>query len=139
MKEVVKMKVTKRIEEHIVNTLRNKGQAKIDALWEPSRKERKAIREELEAVLAEANAKAEAILEKYPQYTIQTRYSNPNSIAFITNFSELYFKPGYDRELSEETDRIRTKAKEAANDIIIELELGGDKETLVRLLNEVTF
>jgi hypothetical protein len=139
MKEVVKMKVTKRIEEHIVNTLRNKGQAKIDALWEPSRKERMAIREELEAVLAEANAKAEAILEKYPKYTIQTKYSNPNKIAFITNFGDLYFKPGYDRELSEETDRIRTKAKEAANDIIIELELGGDKETLVRLLNEVTF
>ena len=133
------MKVTKRIEEHIVNTLRNKGQAKIDALWEPSRKERVAICKELEAVLAEANAKAQAILEKYPQYTIQTRYSNPNSIAFTNNFGDLYFKPGYDRELSEETDRIRTKAKEAANDIMIELELGGDKETLVRLLNEVTF
>ena len=133
------MKVTKRIEEHIVNTLSNKGQAKIDALWAPSRAERDAICEELEAVLAEANAKAQAILEKYPQYTIQTRYSNPNSIAFTTNYNDLYFKPGYDRELSEETDRIRTKAKEAANDIIIELELGGDKETLVKLLNEVEF
>lgn len=133
------MKVTKRIEEHIINTLRNKGQAKIDALWAPSRAERDAICEELEAVLAEANAKAQAILEKYPQYTIQTRYSNPNSIAFTTNYNDLYFKPGYDRELSEETDRIRTKAKEAANDIIIELELGGDKETLVKLLNEVEF
>ena len=133
------MKVTKRIEEHIVNTLRNKGQAKIDALWEPSRKERMAIRNELEAVLAEANAKAEAILAKYPQYTIQTRYGNPNSVAFTTNYNDLYFKPGYDRAITEETDRIRTKAKEAANDIILELELGGDKETLIKLLNEVEF
>jgi hypothetical protein len=139
MKEVVKMKVTKRIEEHIVNTLRNKGQAKIDALWEPSRKERKAIREELEVVLAEANAKAQAILEKYPKYTIQTKYSNPNSIAFITNFGDLYFKPGYDRELSEETDRIRKASKAAGESIILELELGGDKAMLEKLLNEVTF
>ena len=133
------MKVTKRIEEHIVNTLSNKAQTKIDALWQPSRDEREAICKELAVILAEANAKAQAILEKYPQYTIQTRYSNPNSIAFTTNYNDLYFKPGYDRELSEETDRIRTKAKEAANDIIIELELGGDKETLVKLLNEVEF
>ena len=114
MKEIVStMRVPKRIEEYILSTLHNKSQAKIDALWEPSHKERKAIREELEVVLAEANAKAQAILEKYPKYTIQTKYSNPNSIAFTTNFGDLYFKPGYDRELTEETDRIRKASKEA--------------------------
>ena len=124
------MRVTKRIEEYILRTLHNKSQAKIDALWEPSHKERMAIREELEVVLAEANAKAKAILEKYPKYTIQTKYSNPNSIAFTTNFGDLYFKPGYDRELTEETDRIRKASKEAGESIILELELGGDKAML---------
>lgn len=133
------MRVTKRIEEYILRTLNNKAQSKIDTLWEPSRKERKAIREELEVVLAEANAKAEAILEKYPQYTIQNRYSNPNKIAFTTNFNELYFKPGYDREMAEETDRIRKASKEAGESIILELELGGDKAMLEKLLNEVVF
>lgn len=133
------MRVTKRIEEYILRTLNNKSQSKIDAIWEPSRKERMAIREELEVVLAEANAKAQAILEKYPQYTIQNRYSNPNKIAFTTNFNELYFKPGYDRELAEETDRIRKASKEAGESIILELELGGDKAMLEKLLNEVTF
>ena len=133
------MRVTKRIEEYILRTLHNKSQSKIDEIWEPSRKERMAIREELEVVLAEANAKAQAILEKYPQYTIQTRYSNPNSIAFTTNFSELYFKPGYDREMAEETDRIRKASKEAGESIILELELGGHKAMLEKLLNEVTF
>lgn len=133
------MRVTKRIEEYILRTLHNKSQAKIDALWEPSHKERMAIREELEVVLAEANAKAKAILEKYPKYTIQTKYSNPNSIAFTTNFGDLYFKPGYDRELTEETDRIRKASKEAGESIILELELGGDKAMLEKLLNEVTF
>ena len=133
------MRVTKRIEEYILRTLHNKSQSKIDALWEPSHKERMAIREELEVVLAEANAKAKAILEKYPKYTIQTKYSNPNSIAFTTNFGDLYFKPGYDRELTEETDRIRKASKEAGESIILELELGGDKAMLEKLLNEVTF
>ena len=133
------MRVTKRIEEYILRTLHNKSQAKIDALWEPSHKERMAIREELEVVLAEANAKAKAILEKYPKYTIQTKYSNPTSIAFTTNFGDLYFKPGYDRELTEETDRIRKASKEAGESIILELELGGDKAMLEKLLNEVTF
>lgn len=133
------MRVTKRIEEYILRTLNNKSQSKIDEIWEPSRKERMAIREELEVVLAEANAKAQAILEKYPQYTIQNRYSNPNKIAFTTNFNELYFKPGYDREMAEETDRIRKASKEAGESIILELELGGDKAMLEKLLNEVTF
>ena len=133
------MRVTKRIEEYILRTLHNKSQAKIDALWEPSHKEREAIREELEVVLAEANAKAQTILEKYPQYTIQNRYSNPNKIAFTTNFNELYFKPGYGREMAEETDRIRKASKEAGENIILELELGGDKAMLEKLLNEVTF
>ena len=133
------MRVTKRIEEYILRTLHNKSQAKIDALWEPSHKERMAIREELEVVLAEANTKAKAILEKYPKYTIQTKYSNPNSIAFTTNFGDLYFKPGYDRELTEETDRIRKASKEAGESIILELELGGDKAMLEKLLNEVVF
>ena len=133
------MRVTKRIEEYILRTLNNKAQSKIDALWEPSRKERDAILEELEAVLAEANLKAEAILEKYPQYTIRTRYSNPNSVAFTTNYNDLYFKPGYDREMAEETDRIRKASKEAGESIILELELGGDKAMLEKLLNEVAF
>ena len=133
------MRVTKRIEEYILRTLHNKSQAKIDALWEPSHKERMAIREELEVVLAEANTKAKAILEKYPKYTIQTKYSNPNSIAFTTNFGDLYFKPGYDRELTEETDRIRKASKEAGESIILELELGGDKAMLEKFLSEVTF
>ena len=139
MKEVVKMKVTKRIEEHIVNTLSNKAQTKIDALWQPSRDEREAICKELAVILAEANAKADAVLAKYPQYTIRTKYNNPEGKAFSEMFGCLNFKPGYDRELAEETDRIRTKSKEAANNIILELELGGDKEMLVKLLNEVEY
>ena len=132
------MRVTKRIEEYILRTLNNKAQTKIDEIWEPSRKEREQIKENLEAILAAANKKAEELLAQYPQYTIQTRYSNPHGVAFYYNDC-LNFKPGYDRELAEETDRIRKASKEAGESIILELELGGDKAMLEKLLNEVVF
>lgn len=132
------MRVTKRIEEYILRTLNDKAQAKIDDIWAPSREEREQIKENLEAILAEANKKAEELLAQYPQYTIKTRYSNPHGVAFYYN-DYLDFKPGYDRELAEETDRIRKASKEAGNNIILELELGGDKAMLEKLLNEVTF
>ena len=132
------MRVTKRIEEYILRTLNDKAQAKIDDIWAPSREEREQIKENLEAILAEANKKAEELLAQYPQYTIKARYHNPEGVAFAYN-DYLDFKPGYDRELAEETDRIRKASKEAGNNIILELELGGDKAMLEKLLNEVTF
>ena len=132
------MRVTKRIEEYILRTLSNKSQSKIDEIWAPSRKEREQMKESLQAILAEANEKAAELLAQYPQYTIKTRYHNPEGVAFAYN-DYLDFKPGYDRELAEETDRIRKASKEAGESIILELELGGDKAMLEKLLNEVEF
>lgn len=132
------MRVTKRIEEYILRTLNNKSQAKIDEIWAPSREEREQIKENLKAIMDNANQKAAELLAQYPQYTIKARYHNPEGVAFAYN-DYLDFKPGYDRELVEETDRIRKASKEAGENIILELELGGDKAMLERLLNEVTF
>ena len=130
------MRVTKRIEEYIIRTINNKAQSKIDEIWEPSHKEQKQIKEQLNAILDEANRKAEELLAQYPQYTMKNRYSS--NAAFYSN-DYLGFKPGYDRELAQETDRIRKASKEAAENIILELELGGDKAMLEKLLNEVAF
>ena len=132
------MRVTKRIEEYILRTLHNKAQSKIDEIWKPSRTEREQIKENLKVILAEANRKAEELLAQYPQYTLKTRYGNPEGVAFSYD-ERLEFKPGYDRELAEETDRIRNASKEAGESIILELELGGDKAMLEKLLSEVTF
>ena len=132
------MRVTKRIEEYILRTLNNKSQSKIDEIWAPSREEREQIKENLKVILAEANRKADELLAQYPQYTIKARYHNPEGVAFAYN-DYLDFKPGYDRELAEETDRIRKASKEAGESIILELELGGDKAMLEKLLNEVVF
>lgn len=132
------MRVTKRIEEYILRTLNNKSQSKIDEIWAPSREEREQIKENLKAIMAKANEQAAELLSQYPQYTIKARYHNPEGVAFAYN-DYLDFKPGYDRELVEETDRIRKASKEAGENIILELELGGDKAMLERLLNEVTF
>ena len=41
--------------------------------------------------------------------------------------------------VAEETARIRKAKEEAVNSIILELELGGDKAMLEKLLNEVVF
>lgn len=132
------MRVTKRIEEYISRTLNDKAQAQIDAIWEPSRQERKDIEEQFLAIMANAEAKAQELLAQYPQYTVKARYSNPEGRIF-TYGETLNFKPGYDREMAEETDRIRKAKNEAVNSIILELELGGDKAMLEKLLNEVTF
>ena len=130
------MRVTKRIEEYILRTINNKAQSKIDKIWEPSHKEQEQIKEQLKAILAEANRKAEELLAQHPQYTMKNRYSS-NAAFYFNDY--LGFKPGYDRELCKETDRIRKASKEAAENIILELELGGDKAMLEKLLNEVAF
>ena len=132
------MRVTKRIEEYISRTLNHKAQSKIDEIWGPSHEECKQIKESLEAILAEANDKAQKLLAQYPQYTIKSRYGHPEGVAFSYNDC-LGFKPGYDRELAEETARIRNASREAVENIILELELGGDKAMLEKLLNEVAF
>ena len=132
------MRVTKRIEEYILRTLHNKAQSKIDEIWAPSREERDNIEEQFLAIMANAEAKAQELLAQYPQYTVKARYSNPEGNIFTYN-ETLSFKPGYDRELVEETDRIRKASKEAGESIILELELGGDKAMLEKLLNEVVF
>ena len=130
------MRVTKRIEEYISRTINSKAQSKIDEIWEPSHKEQEQIREQLKAILDEANHKAEELLAQHPQYTMKNRYSS--NAAFCSNDC-LGFKPGYDRELAEETARIRNASREAVENIILELELGGDKAMLEKLLNEVAF
>ena len=132
------MRVTKRIEEYISRTINSKAQSKIDEIWEPSHKEQKQIKEQLKAILDEANSKAQELLAQYPQYIIKSGYSNPKGLAFSYN-NDLGFKPGYDRELAQETERIRKASKEAVENIILELELGGDKAMLEKLLNEATF
>ena len=132
------MRVTKRIEEYILRTINNKAQSKIDEIWKPSHKEQTQIKEQLKAILDEANRKAEELLAQYPQYIIKSRYSNPKGLAFSYN-NDLGFKPDYDRELAEETARIRKASKEAVENIILELELGGDNAMLEKLLNEVAF
>ena len=132
------MRVTKRIEEYISRTINSKAQSKIDEIWEPSHKEQEQIKENLKAILTEANDKAQELLAQYPQYTIKSRYGHPEGEAFCSN-DYLGFKPGYDRELAEETDRIRKASRAAVENIILELELGGDKAMLEKLLNEVAF
>ena len=130
------MRVTKRIEEYISRTINNKAQSKIDEIWEPSHKEQEQIKEQLKVILKEANRKAEELLAQHPQYTMQNRYSS--NAAFYSD-DYLGFRPGYDRELAEETASIRKASKEAVENIILELELGGDKAMLEKLLNETTF
>lgn len=132
------MRVTKRIEEYISRTINSKAQSKIDEIWEPSHKEQEQIKEQLKAILNEANRKAEELLAQHPQYTIKSRYGHPEGKAFCSN-DYLDFKPGYDRELAEETTRIRKASKEAVENIILELELGGDKAMLEKMLNEAAF
>ena len=130
------MRVTKRIEEYISRTINNKAQSKIDEIWEPSHKEQEQIREQLKVILDEANRKAEELLAQHPQYTMKNRYGI--NAAFYSN-DYLGFKPGYDRELAEETDRIRKASRAAVENIVLELELGGDKAMLEKMLNEVNF
>ena len=130
------MRVTKRIEEYILRTLNNKAQSKIDEIWEPSNKEKEQIKAQLKIILDEANRKAEELLAQHPQYIFRSRYGS-NAAFYLNDY--LDFKPGYDRELANETDRIRKASRAAVENITLELELGGDKAILEKLLNEVNF
>lgn len=130
------MRVTKRIEEYISRTINSKAQTKIDEIWEPSHKEQEQIKAQLKVILDEANRKAEELLAQHPQYIMKNQYGS--NAAFYSN-DYLGFKPGYDRELAEETARIRKASRAAVENIILELELGGDKAMLEKMLNEAAF
>lgn len=130
------MRVTKRIEEYISRTINSKAQTKIDEIWEPSHKEQEQIKAQLKVILDEANCKAEELLAQHPQYIMKNQYGS--NAAFYSN-DYLGFKPGYDRELAEETARIRKASRAAVENIILELELGGDKAMLEKMLNEAAF
>ena len=130
------MRVTKRIEEYIYRTLSNKAQEKISAMWEPVQEEEAELRKQIEAIVAKANAEAEALLADNGRFHLHyNRYHN----GVIELVGCINRKPGAFREEDTITDNLRKKAKDEAERICLELEMGGTKADLEAMMSAITF
>lgn len=130
------MKVTKRIEEYIYRTLSDKAQAKISAMWEPVQEEEAELRKQIEAIVAKANAEAEALLAGNGRFHLHYNRYHDGVIEMVGCVNR---KPGAFREEDAITDSLRKKAKSEAERICLELEMGGTKADLEAMMSAITF
>ena len=130
------MEVTNRIEEYIYRTLSNKAQAKIDAIWAPIHAEEDELKEQINEIAVEACNKVEALLADNEHFCVRKPKYYNNFTNFIGHINR---KPGAFREECIITDNLRKKAKDEAERICLELEMGGSKADLESMMAEITF
>ena len=131
------MRVSKTVREYIEKKISEKVSAKYDAERIEADRQNKAINdfwnnlsEEIEALAAERINKfleKNSFAERGPGSLIVSTYYNVISIA--------------DRHMNSSVhnwkNRARTEIKEKVEDIVVTLELGGTKEDLERMINEI--
>lgn len=133
------MKVTKTLESYI----RDKVDAKMDEKFAPELKVFSDQDAELAAIQAEAvselTAKAKAIVKD-----ISPIFINSNDYERIERYMETAVRNfirldnrGWDSDWMKLQDKIRAETNKKINEIIVALELGGTKETLDKMLEEI--
>lgn len=131
------MRVTKVLREYAEKEVNKKKREKIDELWAGH----KARRENMEAALDEVRKKADAlaldILTEFGYHNLQGsgRYGRPATEIFdyyISNWSH-----ESSQELRNEEAKIREEYDKKLEMFILEMELGGDKDTFFKALAEL--
>ena len=125
------MRVSKVVREYIIQKVTEKYAARLKAVGAEYEKTQKKIYEAMEAFKEKAEAELLAIVaENSDGFNFEFRYSKPIALGSIAD------REAQDK-IYEEERKIRAERDEKINNIIIELELGGNKETLERLLAEL--
>lgn len=118
------MRVSKVMQSYIREQVRAKFQPKINKLVEQAEKDEKDFRDAVNSICEKANEEAQKVLEESPVTC--------NSDELVRGHFYSLRSPLWD-----EINDLRDKAEEVSKNIIVELELGGNKQTLERLLQEI--
>lgn len=131
------MRVTKVLREYAEKEVNKKEREKIDELWA----EHKARKENMEAALDEVRKKADAlaleILTEFGYHNLEGkgRYGRPATEIFDYYISNWAHESS--EELRKKEHEIRIEYEKKLEMFILEMELGGDKDTFFKALAEL--
>lgn len=121
------MRVSKTMKEYIRQQVEAKIEPRIAEIQATIDEDMDAMRVALSDITEKAQAQALEVLEDSPVYCVDLHRNE--LIQFRTY--------GLRHPLEDEKSKLYNKINKITQDIIVELELGGNKETLERLLSEI--
>lgn len=127
------MRVTNIIREKIDRTLDKELNKKLNELYAEKREFEQQVQDELAVVIAEANAKANVIIAKYPDLYF-VRYGDRN-IPYIRDVALVNFPK--DAELDRKAQELREKKRDLAMDMEIRCALEKDADKFFEMLANI--
>ena len=131
------MRVTKVLREYAEKEVNKKKREKIDELWA----EHKARRENMEAALDEVRKKADAlaldILTEFGYHSLEGSGRYGKSVTEIFDYYIANWAHESSEELRKKEHEIREEYDKKLEMFILEMELGGDKDTFFKALAEL--
>ena len=125
------MRVTKVLREYAEKEINKKKMEKIDELWAEHRARKKNMKAALDEVRKEADKKALEILTEYGYHNLKDKATEIFDY-YITNWAH-----ESSAELRSKEADIRTEYDKKLEMFILEMELGGDKDTFFKALAEL--
>lgn len=129
------MRITKRIEDYIYKQVENKihASASLAQLKEKSDAAKERYLTALNAIKQTAKESFEALLRE-----MGIPYNGSTELSMHVYFDPMYRLPEC-CTYREAKENLTRKAHDIAKDIIVSMEMGGDKEQLTKMLEEITF
>lgn len=129
-REVNKMRVTKLIREYVEKSVNAVYEPKIKAVGVEYQERKKALKEQLEAIVEQADASAIKIIE---DAGFEIRY---NRNCFIQSYGDIFIKELED-ENGAKRNALYAEMKEKINDILLNLELGATRAELDEMIKSL--
>lgn len=129
------MRVTKTVKEYITKKVSEKYKDRITAIDLEYKVKKEEVNAKLKSFAEECNKKAWEIVKDNCDTWNFTSVRNWDKDLLISYY-EVYDKKTEDRYYQEKRN-LDKEMQEKINDIIVELELGGNKETLEKMLAEI--
>lgn len=131
------MRVTKVLREYVEKEVNKKKREKIDELWAGHKARKEKMKMALDEVRKEADKKALDILAEFGYHNLEGkgRYGRPATEIFdyyLTNWAH-----ESSEELCNKENEIREEYDKKLEMFILEMELGGDKDTFFKALAEL--
>lgn len=125
------MRVTKVLREYAEKEVNKKKREKIDELWAGHKARKENMEAALDEVRKEADKKALDILTEYGYHNLKGKATEIFDY-YITNWAH-----ESSQELRNEEAKIREEYDKKLEMFILEMELGGDKDTFFKALAEL--
>ena len=124
------MRVTKLIREYVENSVKAVYEPKIEAVGEEYQARKRALKEQLETFIEQADASAKKMIA---DAGFEIRY---NRDYFIHSYGEVYIKKLED-ENGAKRNALHAEMHEKINDILLNLELGATRAELEEMIKNI--